>query len=105
MRKFKQILVFDAHSKYSVIGMHIGLRLEGRYDPHELSLIKYHDVYMVDSYSNCYSLPAEWMETIDPTYCIAKSQSVSFNYGLHLTNAEKRTILPTLTPKRRKLVL
>jgi hypothetical protein len=34
MRKFKQILVFDAHSKYSVVGMHIGLRLEGRYDPH-----------------------------------------------------------------------
>lgn len=61
MRKFKQILVFDANSKYSVVGMHIGIRLEGRYDPKGLSMNRYHDVFMVDSYSNCYSLPAEWM--------------------------------------------
>jgi hypothetical protein len=105
MRKFKQILVFDAGSKYSVIGMHIGLRLEGRYDPRELALMKYHDVYMVESYSNCYSLPAEWMETIDPTYCIAKTQTASFNYGLHLSPAEKRTLLPSVNTKRRKLQL
>ena len=105
MRKFKQILVFDAKSKYSVIGMHIGLRLEGRYDPRDLALMKYHDVYMVESYSNCYSLPAEWMETIDPTYCIGKTQSGSFNYGLHLSPAEKRTLLPSVNTKRRKLQL
>lgn len=105
MRKFKQILVFDSKSRYSVIGMHIGLRLEGRYDPHELTLMKYHDVFMVDSYSNCYSLPAEWMETIDPSYCITKSQSSSFNYGLHLSPAEKRSLLPSVAPKRKRLVL
>lgn len=105
MRKFKQILVFDAHSKYSVVGMHIGLRMEGRYDPQDLALVKYHDVYMVDSYSNCYSLPAEWMETIDPTYCVSKGPPASFNYVLHLSPAEKRNLLPSLPVKTKKLQL
>jgi hypothetical protein len=67
--------------------------------------MKYHDVYMVESYSNCYSLPAEWMETIDPSYCINKSQTASFNYQLHLNAAEKRTLFPTVATKRKKLVL
>ena len=43
-------------------------------NPSHLALQKAYDVYMVeDGYSNCYALPAEWMETIDPSYCIAKS--------------------------------
>jgi len=71
MRKFKQILVFNEQSKYSVVGIHIGVKMEGRYDPSALELHKKHNVYMVENnYSNCYALPAEWMETIDPSYCI-----------------------------------
>lgn len=57
---------------------------------------------MVENYSNCYSLPAEWMETIDPSYCITKSQSTSFNYGLHLNTAEKKLLLPNVDVKKKK---
>ena len=33
MRKFKQILVFNEKSQYSVVGIHIGVKMEGKYDP------------------------------------------------------------------------
>ena len=59
MRKFKQILVFNQKSEYSVVGIHIGVKMEGRYDPSHLALHKTHQVYMVeDGYSNCYAFPA-----------------------------------------------
>jgi hypothetical protein len=74
MRKFKQILVFNQQSQYSVVGIHIGVKEEGVYDPSKLALDKVQDVFMVeDGYSNCYALPAEWMETIDPSYCIGQT--------------------------------
>jgi hypothetical protein len=59
MRKFKQILVFNQNSKYSVVGIYIGIKMEGNYDPTNLALQKTYDIYMVeDGYSNCYALPA-----------------------------------------------
>jgi hypothetical protein len=58
-----------------------------------------------DGYSNCYALPAEWMETIDPSYCITKSESTSYSYSLHLGAAEKKYILPSLPKQKKKLVL
>jgi hypothetical protein len=62
MRKFKQILVFNQKSKYSVIGIHIGIKLEGKSDPSGLLLTKFDDAFLADgNYSNCYCLPAEWM--------------------------------------------
>ena len=62
MRKFKQILIFNNQSQYSVIGIHIGVKIEGKYDPSHLVLHKTNNVYMVEEpYSNCYALPAEWM--------------------------------------------
>ena len=47
MRKFKQILVFNQQSKYSVVGIHIGVKMEGKYDPSQLALHKAYDVFMV----------------------------------------------------------
>ncbi len=60
---------------------------------------------VVDGYSNCYALPAEWMQTIDPSYCINKTDSSNFSYGLHLSPAEKKAILPSIQKTKRKLVL
>lgn len=80
--------------------------MEGRYDPSHLALLKIHDVYMVeDKYSNCYALPAEWMETIDPSYCAMKSDTTTFSYSLHLSKAEKKALLPTLPRNTKKLIL
>jgi hypothetical protein len=31
MRKYKQILLFNAKSKYCVLGLHIGIKLDGKY--------------------------------------------------------------------------
>ena len=47
MRKFKQILVFDIKSRYSVVGIHIGLKLEGRLQKVDYELKKFHNVYMI----------------------------------------------------------
>lgn len=59
MRKFKQILVFNEKSQYSVVGIHIGVKMEGKINPFDLELHKKHNVYMTESnYSNCYALPA-----------------------------------------------
>lgn len=59
MRKFKQILIFNQKSAYAVVGIHIGVKMEGNYDPSKLSLNKAHDAFMVEeNYSNCYALPA-----------------------------------------------
>jgi hypothetical protein len=87
--------------------MHIGIKMEGRYDPSHLNLTKYHDIFMVsDDYSNCYSLPAEWMETIDPSYCITQTQAETFNYGLHLGISERKQLFPAVNTQRpRKLIL
>ena len=38
MRKFKQILVFNERSQYSVVGVHIGVKVEGKFDPSNLPL-------------------------------------------------------------------
>ena len=86
------------------MGIHIGVKMEGRYDPSHLALHKTHQVYMVeDGYSNCYAFPAEWMETIDPSYCITKSDSARVSFHM---NGEKRGKLPALVPQgKRKLIL
>lgn len=55
-----------------------------------------------DGYSNCYALPAEWMETIDPSYCISKDTLSSFSYNLHIGSHEKKVLLPSLIAKDKK---
>ena len=85
-----------------MVGIHIGVRREGRYDPSQLALHKAFNVYMVENgYSNCYALPAEWMETIDPSYCIEKSDSGRIKFS----GKEKKCILPSLVPKGKKKLL
>jgi hypothetical protein len=73
MRKFKQILLFNAESKYCVLGLHIGIKLDGNFNTEKLTLNKVHDAYLAnEKYTNCLSIPPEWMEIIDPVYCMNK---------------------------------
>ena len=103
MRKFKQILVFNSRSQYSVVGIHIGVKMEGRYDPSHLLLHKAYKVYMVEEgYSNCYALPAEWMETIDPSYCMTKNDSTRASYHMPSKKCDKKGVLPSLVPEGKK---
>lgn len=46
MRKYKQILLFNAKSKYCVLGLHIGIRLDGKYCTDKLTLTKVYDAYL-----------------------------------------------------------
>ena len=48
MRKFKQILVFNQKAQYSVVGIHIGVKMEGKYDPSHLRLHKAFDAFLVE---------------------------------------------------------
>lgn len=40
-------MVFNQKSQYSVVGIHIGVKMEGKYDPSQLLLHKAHDAFMV----------------------------------------------------------
>ncbi len=73
MRKYKQILLFNAQSKYCVLGLHIGIKLDGKYCTEKLTLTKVYDAYFSnEKYMNCLPIPPEWMEILDPIYCANK---------------------------------
>lgn len=104
MRKAKKILLFDAESKYSVAGLHIGARMEGKSHPLNLTLLPHHDAFMVENYSNCYALPPEWMETIDPTYSVTRA-SQSYSYPLKKRDHPKHSKKALLPSNKKQLVL
>ena len=68
-RRYKQILIFNNSSQYCVLGMYIGIHNDGFKDVCCVGLNKVHDIFKPkNEYSDCLSLPAEWMQIIDPNY-------------------------------------
>lgn len=74
--------MFNSRSEYSVVGLHLGIKLEGKYNIENFNLKQYLDAYMVnEEYSNSYAFPAEWMETIDPSYCMKGADEDCGDFG------------------------
>ena len=59
-----------------------------------------------DGYSNCYALPAEWMETIDNSYCANSVVNVTKDHFFMKKPDKKKGMFPSLIPNnKKKLVL
>lgn len=48
MRKYKQILLFNERSKYCVLGLHLGVKMDGLYNTDKLTLNKIYDAYVAN---------------------------------------------------------
>ena len=60
-------------------GCILGIKLDRRADTGRFTLNKVHDAYLANErFVNCLAMPPEWMEIVDPVYCVDEERSRRF---------------------------